>query len=1249
MSSFTLKIHILFSALLIAVAVSAQRQSRHFSVGDVFCTEDSIHIEGQWSENNSLPYLIANVNGEVSSVSLDKKEGVLLPVSFYEELNEYESDNRLAYTSHLVSVRGVKHTEVLVYPYYKIDDGTWYVSSGYSVEFDSYSSNKAFEITEHVEQSVLSSGRWVKVKVASSGIYSLSASSLSKWGFADISKIAVYGNGGAQLPYAVSDERIDDLKKLPVIKTGNKILFYAQGTRTWSYNATYAKFNGVVNIYDDNSYYYITDSQEPSVAPESYDVSGLSASATTAVYSSRVHHELNEVNLLESGREWFGEIFTLKKPSKTITLSLPHKADATQNIKMTIRLLARAAATLPYTIYYNDEKLSSGNISNVAMSNSATEEYAKSVVRNLNVKNSDPDKNEIRIEFAFNSDAETAWLDYISLTSNAALDMDNGSSFDFRWVNSFSRSGATNYTIANAPEGTVVWNVQDPTSPVAIPTKRSGMNIDMLYANGSQSDFVAFNPNGHFDEPTYVGVVANQNLHGQQPVNYLIITNALFREQAERLAEIHRKNSGISVQVAELGDIYNEFSSGKQDVSAIRDYIKMFYDRDTTYESGLRYVLLFGDGSYDNRVDNPKNYLPTYQSANSVHKAQSYVTDDFFGWLDDGESVTDTGSRIDIGVGRFPCETVEDAKALVDKSEIYLTRLESGSWKKKVFFTSDDGDENEHVSYAEQVAQITESKYPDLIIKRAYIDVFVPTVTSSGIYYAGAHDAFIEAVNNGTLIMNYTGHGIYWGITGEGLFRNTDIKRFTNKYRMPFFVTAACDIGGFDLPDLSVGEESLLYSNGGFIGCFVTTRVVYSDSNFKVNSALMRGLHAKDDLGRYYSVGDASRMAKAETGNLINTLKYILLGDPAIVLCHNELNIVTDSVNGVPYENIDEPIKALGVCNVAGSVVDQDGNVDEGFNGNVDVVLYDKRGVTKTNGTQSDVFVFEEYNNVLYRGKANVENGRFDIQFRLSKDINYEVGYGRLTYYATSTDNKEADGVSNAVLVGDIESNLEVDTIGPAITAWFDYPEFESGQVTGSNPILYAIIEDPSGVNTSGLGVGHDLVLFFDDNRENYIIVNEYFTYESGSSVRGRLCYQLNGLSNGLTNVSIKAWDNVNNSSLVDVDIKVDDKSKIRFGQTDLYPSPLTYNNPDLKLKFSHNDGGNTLKLKVKLYSINGQLAVNETLTIIAAETLTEEIVLSDEIPAIAALPNGLYVAEFTVDSSSGRTGSFKKKFSINK
>lgn len=1249
MSRFTLKIRTLFLTLLIAIVANAQRQSRHFTVGDVFFTDDSIHIEGQWSEGGSLPYLVSNVNGEVLSVTLDYSNGTMLPASFKGKMAEHESDSLLAYSSQTVSVRGVKHTEVSVYPYY-CRNGEWFVASGYTIEYRHYSANKDLSVPAHVQSSVLSSGKWVKVKVPSSGIYSLSASSLSKWGFNDLSKISVFGNGGVQLPFAVSASRHDDLCKLPVIVSGNRIMFYAQGTNTWDYNSTYAKFNGVVNMYDDNSYYYITDGQEPSPTPDQYEPSsGLSVSKTTSIYSSRVHHELNEVNVIESGRDWFGEEFTIRKPSKTISLSLPTKADASQNIKMSIKLVARASASLPYTIYYNDVKLSSGNISNVAMNGSSTEEYAKAVTRNLNVKNSDPDKNEVRIEFSFNSDAETAWLDYISLTSNASIDMNGGDMLDFRLVDSYSRSGATKYIIANAPDGTVVWNVQNPTSPVALATSRHGSELDVVYENGVNSDFVAFNPNGHFPEPVFVGDVANQNLHGQQPVNYLIITNALFREQAERLAEIHRQHSGLTVQVAELEEIYNEFSSGKHDVSAIRDYIKMFYDRDTTYESGLKYVLLFGNGSYDNRISNSTNYVPTYQSANSIHKAQSYVTDDFFGWLDDGEGSNDTGSRMDIGVGRFPCKSVEEAKDLVDKSEIYLTRLDPGAWKKKVFFTADDGDANEHISYAEQVAQITEDTYSDIVLKRAYIDVYSPTVTATSVYYAGAHDAFIEAVNNGSLIMNYTGHGIYWGITGEGLFRNTDIQRFTNKYRLPFFITAACDIGGFDLPELSVGEEALLYSNGGFIGCYVTTRVVYSDSNFKINSALMRSLHAKDKLGRYYSIGDASRIAKVETGNLINSLKYVLLGDPAIVLCHNELSVVTDTVNGIPYQDIDEPIKALGLCTISGSVVDQDGVVDDNFNGLVDIVLYDKRGITKTNGTQSPVFVFDEYNNVLYRGKADVINGRFNTSFRLSKDINYEVGYGRLVYYASSTDKKEADGISNAVLVGDIETALEVDTIGPTITAWFDYPEFQSGQVTGANPILYAVIEDPSGVNTSGLGVGHDLVLYFNDDRENRIIVNEYFSYDPGSSDRGRLCYHLNGLSNGLTNISIKAWDNVNNSSLVNVDIKVDDKSKIRFGQTDLYPSPLTANSPDLKLKFSHNDGGNTLKLKVKLYSINGQLSVSETLTIIATETMTEEIILSDVIPAISTLPNGLYVVEFDIDSSSGRSGSFQKKFSINK
>lgn len=1108
--------------------------------------------------------------------------------------------------------------------------------------------NKA--LVEHASSSVLSTGKWAKVRVKTSGMKMLSNAALKQMGFTDPSKVSVYGNGGEQLPFDNNKLRPDDLVRQPVVRTPDGILFYAEGVVTWTYNQTYSRFLGNANTMSEYSYYFLTDAGQPSDEPARH-VAQSSVSMSTSIGNSRGYFEENVSNLLNSGREWYGPRITSAKGPVDIDIPMPSRTSPSQNLKITMRLIGRSGSELPYTLSLNGEDVVSGTVAKSNLSGSGVSDYAKAVTRNLSVKSADTDNVKLRLSVDFNTSTDCVWLDYISVTSEASLDMANASQYSFRYLNTFTRSGATEYRLKHVKKGTRVWNVADLTNIEEVDVTVAGDSLLMVHDNGSRTEFVAFDPSASFEAPEYVGPVANQNLHGIDNAQYIIVTHADFLEQANRLAEIHRNNQGLNVVVAECEQIYNEFSSGKRDVSAIRDFIKMVYDRDGSWETGLRYVLLFGDGSFDNLTvgsSNEGNKIPTYQSANSIHEAQTYVTDDFFGWMDDSEGSSDTGARMDIGVGRFPCRTLAEATALVDKSEIYLTSLDPGAWKTQVSVVADDGDKNEHLMNAEALAQIIENMQPGLTVNRIFLESYAATTTSTGVVYAGAHNDFTNAVNNGSLFLDYVGHGGSTALTDDGLFKQKDIVNWTNKHRLPMFVTAACDFGPFDVAKTSSGEESLMYAGGGFIGVFTTTRVVYSDSNFKINKSLLGRLLATDENGDYYSMGEASRFSKVETGGLINSLKYVLLGDPALSLFRNHQSVVTDSVNGVSCTDSYEPLNALGLSRISGSVRDEDGEVDDSFNGHVNVTLFDKKSVSKTTGIKSDIYKYEEYKTVLFSGVADVRNGRFSLEFTLSKDINFMMGNGRMVYYAVSDDNREADGSDFDVTVGGVSQGVAVDTVGPVINAWLDFSEFQrDGYTTGPSPTLFAVIDDPSGINTSGLGVGHDLTLYVNGDRKNSISLNGYFTYDAGSHSRGLLVYKLSDLPEGDVSISLKAWDNMNNSTLEMLNVNVKKDCPIGFGSVKVFPNPFRSTSDNLYLQFSHNDGGMIMSADVSVYSVGGLLITKKTISVVASLMQVESVSLSAEMPELLALPKGLYVLKAEFKDNNGRKGSFIKRFSV--
>lgn len=1113
-------------------------------------------------------------------------------------------------------------------------------------------------VISYVPKSVLSEGRWVKVRINSSGMKRLTKAALSKMGFADISAVSVYGNGGFDVPHLVSGNMSDDLKKLSVYRTDDAVLFYARDSKRWSWN-----INGSLSCeqseYDTYTYYYITDSQKPSVVPDSCYSATLPVVERVSDYNYRLHHELHSENLLLSGQEWYGESISGDKPTKVLSFTLP-KRGACDSLFVTCDLIGRSGSVMKYKAYYNDVLIYSGQFDPVNTS-STVDDYATYDGFSKTVIAKDKERNELKFVLSSNSSSDYAWIDKVTITSRSDLDMTNVSDLivcnaKSNYVDYGDRlpmkdvKGSLEYNVSGADASYVVWKVDDYINPVVMPTTFSDGKLRFVHDKDKVVDFVIFNPNGSIEEPEVVGVVENQNLHGLPSVNYVIVYHPDFKDEAERLAELHRRYSNISVATVNVEHIYNEFSCGKAEPAAIRNFLSCIYRKGLDGGDELRNVLLFGDGSYDNMSspDNTSNKIPTYQSKESLIKSDTYVTDDFYGWLKDDMTSVDVTNKMVIGVGRFPVQTKDEAKAAVDKSETYLSKADFGAWKNAVLFVADDGDKCEHIKYADSVAKIVEEKQPDVDVKRIFMEMYAPERSSTGIVYPKAHEDFMKSINEGCLVLNYVGHGGYNALSDEGLYKHKHIEEWTNKGRLPFFITATCDFCPFDDNHLeSSGEKSFLYPHGGFIGLFTTTRLVYGSSNNRIHKALYDFLLETNDDGRRYTIGEASFNAKLKARNLTNSLKYVLIGDPALTLDFGtERYVATEEINGQHIDICDSPIAALKTNVVKGSIRNADNSLCDSFNGQVMVTLYDKRATKIMTGPVSgSTYTYEDNGNILYSGMVPVKGGSFDVSFILSKDIDFEVGYGRLSYYAYSVDSVEASGSLNTVLVGGVSDNISDDGQGPEITMWIDYPEFSDGGNTGPNPIVYARISDESGINTSGLGVGHNISICIDNDRENAINANDFFSYDVGSFTSGMLEYQLPTLPDGHHVITLKAWDNINNSSIKEININSSVHSGISFGTVELFPQPY-FNESSFKLSFSHNSGAGNMDITMRLYALNGQQLAQSSATIAASGSRFDDIDVSSFLPSIKGLSSGIYFLNVDI-RNNGRKGVFTKKIII--
>lgn len=985
--------------------------------------------------------------------------------------------------------------------------------------------------SRYASESVLNSGKWVKIQVAEDGIYKLTAADLKKMGFSNLDKVAVYGYGGWPLDEDFSTTYIDDVPEVAVWRSADYLLFYGKGPRKWEYSTSDKSFIHTNNPYSNYGYYFVTEKETAGrTMVKAASAAGATLQVTT--FDDYVLHEEELVSVNSSGRELYGESFT-STLSRDFTISVPGITN--DEGKATLSFISRGNGTI--TMNVDGNALISGSVS------VPSDEYE--VARELYRERAwMADKGEtVKVNIGYSTTGhKNVHLNYFRLQMKRQLKVYDNYTF-FRSLS--ARGNASRFVIQGADASTLVFDVTDGVNPQQMETSLNGTELSFsIPASASLREFVVVKPS-QIKAPVTVGEVANQNLHALPQQDMIIIAQPNFTTQAERLAEAHRTKDNLTVRVVTPESIYNEFSSGTPDATAYRRFMKMFYDRKTSEADAPKYLLLFGDGSFDNRkltsawksVD-MSNVLLTYQTENSL-SSQSYVIDDYFGFLDDADNKKSLqNKKLCLGIGRFPIRTVEQATQMVDKVISYMENKNTGSWKNNLCFMADDGSNTdgfmtEHMEFADQLAGYVESEHPEFLVNKLYYDAYKKDMTAGT--YPDVRSGLQKLLKDGLLLFNYTGHGGTTALSDEKVLTQTDINQFTYTH-LPVWVTATCDFTRFDDLNTSAGEDVFLNKSSGGIALFTTVRVAYSRPNFPINDNVIRNLFERNN-GRRRTLGEVMQATK-NTLSSVYKLGFCLIGDPAVKMAYPEFGMKVTTVNGQSVDGNSISFKALEKITVEGEVLDVSGQLVTDFTGIVNPTVKDSK-VTVTclknsNKDDSPAFTFTDYPNTIFIGNDSVRNGKFSFTFTVPKDISYSNLQGKMNLYAVDTESgNEAQGNFDNFIVGGTSDTAETDTIGPEIrTLYLNDTTFVDGGQVNTTPYFVAELWDKSGVNITGSSVGHDMMLVIDESTVLSYNLNSYYELLPGEDGTGIVKFPIPALEPGKHTAEFWVWDILNNSTV---------------------------------------------------------------------------------------------------------------------
>ncbi len=1067
----------------------------------------------------------------------------------------------------------------------------------------------------YAANSVLATGNWIKIGIKQAGVYKIDAASIASMNLAAGSigsaSIKLFGNGGAMLPEPNAQFRNDDLVEnaIEVVDGGDGIfsgndylLFYANGPHQWLKDSLNKQFNHIKNLYADTAYYYLSIGG----TGKRLNTKTAPANSNTVVnsFNERYFYENDLVNLQNSGKEWLGESFSSNGSlAKTFSIDWPGMiAPVTLKTSVAARSINSASS---FAIQLNGQTIMNINIPEV--SGYFLDAYA--LAGNDN-KSSNVTSTPISLNYTYQTTVAGAegWLNWFELHGRRSLIMNGTNQLPFRDWASVAAGNIAKFTISNTTANTNIWDITNPLNPEKINGSLSGTDCVFL-ANASQlREYIAFDKTNVFI-PVSTQKISNQNLHQSSVADYIIVTDASFISAANQLAAFHTQQDQYRTVVATTQQIFQEFSGGIPDPTAIRDFVKMYYDKaGAVVANRPKYLLLLGAASFDykNRITNNTNLVPGYESVNSFDPLLTHTSDDFFALLDDADDINMVAPAglLDIGVGRIPARNLADAQLMVQKIIQYYQKASIGPWRNQAVFIADDKDANLHLNDAESLVNGVSATDAFINSNKIYLDAYPLVSGSGGARYPAVNDAIVNSVFNGALIVNYSGHGNSQRLAEETILSQTELNRFNNANKLPLFITASCDFAPYDDPSkTSLGANLLMGNANGAIALMTTTRVVFAYSNRIINDNYLRIALQPKVNGQYMSLGEAVMAAKNSTyqlfGDVFNNRKFTLLGDPAMRLAFPTYRLQLTKINNQALHSTDS-LQALGKYSFDGIVTDALGNAVTDFNGIVYPTVYDKAQTVKTLGNDpaSPVTSFTTQNSVLYKGSASVTKGRFQFSFIVPKDINYQSGFGKISLYANNG-LIDATGVNNSIFIGGL-SKQSTDNIGPTILGFINDENFKNGGLSNENPVLLLQLFDSSGISTSGAGIGHDITAVIDGNERDVLVLNDYYTAINNSYQAGLVRYQLPTLSEGQHRIRIKAWDVANNSSEIEIVFVLAKQATLLVKNLLNYPNPF---NSLTHFSFEHNQPNTSLDVSITIFNTIGQLVKTIQSTINTAGT----------------------------------------------
>ncbi len=1063
------------------------------------------------------------------------------------------------------------------------------------------------------QANVLPAGNLIKIVTTQQGMYQVTGTQLQQWGVSlpiASARIKLQGFDLRLLEDKVAKNTPAGWTEIAIeIQDGgdgqfdskDQFLFYAPSAMAWDYLQDQKRWVHKKTANTDSIYFFISivDIAQNGEARKRIITAPYSNTTTTFIEKQDAHWliEMDSINILNSGRQWLGVPLGQGLGKNANTKSTIHFSgvDLTQPIQFNVRYVASSYQPQgSFNLSLNDKLIRSTNVAPITgLIYDPTAKVAEdNFTLEAPVSLIGTSVKEATLSVALNASSNsTGWLDFIELQASATIDFLDQKSFAFSTLQWDKTPVEKKFTIQNADSTSLVWDVTNPLFPIKLTTQIVGSKGQFTAVqNGAKSFFAVKQDN--YAKPSFVAYALPSQLLNIPAVDYVIVSAPAYMNAAKKMQQFHSLKSGMKVQVVNANQIYNEFSGGQVSAIGIRNFMKFLLEKaKLAGYAPPSHLLLMGMGNFNPAKLDTNFFLPCFESVESNDILKTYTSDDFFVLLNEGDdiNVPDKLNALSLAVGRIPAKNKTEADSVVSKLIQYQTGKTKTDWQNNITWIADDGDFNLHLQDAESISTHLKNNASKWNQQKLYLDLFPAVSGPTGNTYPQLVSKMNQIVNQGTLLLNYTGHGNYLRLTEEAVVNLSEMMKWKNEGRVPLMVTASCDFAPFDQPQLNpIGFQSLLQNKMGIAGLVAASRLVFAFSNQQINDEFIQALLVPNADGGYLTIGGALAKAKqnnwSKNGDRLNAFKFNLMGDPAMQLTKPDERVILNTINQKIFSGIDT-IEAAQKVHLEGSIL-SGGKRATSFHGWVDFSIFDAEKERKTlaNISSSIATTIVQQESILFKGKATVSNGVFSLDFLLS-NVYSGAKPLKLQWYAYN-DSSDAFGFTDQIFIKPNNTTFNKDTVGPQLFTYINDSSFKNGTMIRSGSNLFIQLEDSSGIQTSGNVLGNDLVAILDNEIDKPILLNNYYSSNINSYTKGKVVYPLLNLTGGKHQLVIKAWDLVANSSRDTIHFEVPLSANAPIQNLMNQPNPVIHST---RFSFDIKETSSTASCVFEIYDLHGQ------------------------------------------------------------